>query len=181
MIVKEYNGHKPRIAESAFVAEDAVLIGDVEIQADASVWYGCVLRGDSGRIVIGEGSNVQDGCILHCDRGFAVNIGRHVTIGHGAIVHGATIEDEVLIGMRATLLNGARVESAGQRTQGDPRRTAGAGHSMPDERAAQRTAGDDPVECDALYRTGKGVSGGAGTGVMCPCFLMENKTDNLDF
>ena len=111
MIVKEYNGHKPRIAESAFVAEDAVLIGDVEIQADASVWYGCVLRGDSGRIVIGEGSNVQDGCILHCDRGFAVNIGRHVTIGHGAIVHGATIEDEVLIGMRATLLNGARVES----------------------------------------------------------------------
>ena len=58
MIVKEYNGHKPRIAESAFVAEDAVLIGDVEIQADASVWYGCVLRGDSGRIVIGEGSNV---------------------------------------------------------------------------------------------------------------------------
>lgn len=110
MIIKEFNGHVPKIADSAFVAEDAVLIGDVEIQADASVWYGCVLRGDSGRIVVGEGSNVQDGCILHCDRGFAVRIGRYVTIGHGAIVHGATIEDHVLIGMRATLLNGAYVE-----------------------------------------------------------------------
>ena len=72
MMIKEWNGHRPVIADSAFIAEDAVLIGNVEIGENASVWYGCVLRGDSGRIVVGENSNIQDGSILHCDRGFEV-------------------------------------------------------------------------------------------------------------
>ncbi len=109
-MIKEYNGHRPHIAKNAFVAEDAVLIGDVTIEEGASIWYGCILRGDSGRIVVGKNSNIQDGSILHCDRGFDVSIGENVTVGHGAIVHGAVVEDEVLIGMRATLLNGAYVE-----------------------------------------------------------------------
>lgn len=111
MMIKEWNGHRPVIADSAFIAEDAVLIGNVEIGENASVWYGCVLRGDSGRIVVGENSNIQDGSILHCDRGFEVRIGKNVTVGHGAIVHGAVVEDEVLIGMRATLLNGAHIKT----------------------------------------------------------------------
>ncbi len=110
-MIKEYQGHYPKIDKSAFIAEDAVIIGNVEIKEGASIWYGCVLRGDSGRIVIGRNSNIQDGCILHCDRGFEVSIGENVTVGHGAIVHGAVVEDEVLIGMRATLLNGAYVET----------------------------------------------------------------------
>lgn len=110
-MIKELNGHKPVIAKNAFIAEDAVLIGDVEIQEGASIWYGCILRGDSGKITVGKNSNVQDGCILHCDRGYEVNIGDNVTIGHGAIVHGAIVEDEVLIGMRATILNGAYIET----------------------------------------------------------------------
>ena len=110
-MIKEYQGHYPKIDKSAFVAEDAIIIGNVEIKEGASIWYGCVLRGDSGRIVIGRNSNIQDGCILHCDRGFEVSIGENVTVGHGAIVHGAVVEDEVLIGMRATLLNGAYVET----------------------------------------------------------------------
>lgn len=111
MILKEWNGRFPQIADSAFVAEDAVLIGDVCIDAHASVWYGCILRADTGSITVGAGSNVQDGTIMHCDKGYDVVVGRGVTIGHGAIVHGAHLEDDVLIGMRATLLNGAYVES----------------------------------------------------------------------
>lgn len=111
MILKEWNGRFPQIADSAFVAEDAVLIGDVRIDAHASVWYGCILRADTGSITVGAGSNVQDGTIMHCDKGYDVVVGRGVTIGHGAIVHGAHLEDDVLIGMRATLLNGAYVES----------------------------------------------------------------------
>ncbi len=110
-MIKAYQGHVPKIAKSAFVAEDAIVIGDVEIKENASVWFGAILRGDCGRIVVGENSNVQDGCIVHCDKGYSVNIGTGVTIGHGAIIHGAQIEDDVLIGMRATLLNGSYVES----------------------------------------------------------------------
>lgn len=111
MRILSYNGKWPKIAPGAFIAEDAVLIGDVTIGEHASVWYGCVLRADTGRIVIGAHSNVQDGVIMHCDRGFDTVIGERVTIGHGAIVHGAQVADEVLIGMRATLLNGAKVDT----------------------------------------------------------------------
>ena len=68
MILKEWKGKLPQIAEDAFIAEDAVLIGDVHVASGASIWYGCILRADTGRIVIGEGSNVQDGTIMHCDK-----------------------------------------------------------------------------------------------------------------
>ena len=93
----------------AWVAPGAVLVGDVRLDALASVWFGCVLRGDLEPIEVGERSNVQDGTIVHVDRGYPARIGRRVTIGHRCVIHGCTIEDDGLIGMGAVLLTGARV------------------------------------------------------------------------
>ena len=100
---------RPDVAGTAFVAPGAVLIGRVTICAQASVWYGAVLRADRDTIVVGERSNVQDGCVLHADPGMPLSVGSDVTIGHNATLHGCTIEDLVLIGMGAIVLNGARV------------------------------------------------------------------------
>jgi carbonic anhydrase/acetyltransferase-like protein (isoleucine patch superfamily) len=100
---------RPDVAGTAFVAPGAVLIGRVTIGAEASVWYGAVLRADRDTIVVGERSNVQDGCVLHADPGMPLSVGSDVTIGHNATLHGCTIEDLVLIGMGAIVLNGARV------------------------------------------------------------------------
>ncbi|HHY48560.1 MAG TPA: gamma carbonic anhydrase family protein [Alphaproteobacteria bacterium] len=91
----------------SFVADTAVLIGDVVLEEEASVWFGAVLRGDNERITVGAGSNVQDNCVLHTDMGFPLVIGRGCTVGHRAILHGCRIEDGSLIGMSATVLNGA--------------------------------------------------------------------------
>ncbi|MGI6345481.1 MAG: gamma carbonic anhydrase family protein [Bacillota bacterium] len=99
----------PKINPDTFVANNATIIGDVEIGAGCSVWYGAVLRGDMAAIRIGEHSNVQDGCLLHVSKGFPLQLGDHVTVGHGAILHGCTIEDGVLIGMGAIVLDGAVV------------------------------------------------------------------------
>jgi carbonic anhydrase/acetyltransferase-like protein (isoleucine patch superfamily) len=101
----------PSVAEDAFVAPGAVIVGDVHLLAGSSVWYASVLRGDNARIVLGEGSNLQDGCVVHADAGFPAMIGSRVSIGHRAVVHGATIEDDVLIGMGAVLMNGCRIRS----------------------------------------------------------------------
>ena len=100
---------RPDVAGTAFVAPGAVLIGRVTIGAEASVWYGAVLRADRDTIVVGARSNVQDGCVLHADPGMPLSVGSDVTIGHNATLHGCTIEDLVLIGMGAIVLNGARV------------------------------------------------------------------------
>ena len=108
-MIIEYKGIMPEISPEAFVAPTADIIGRVKIAADASVWFGAVLRGDESPIRIGRGSNVQDNAVLHCDHGSPMNIGDNVTIGHGAIVHGATIDDNVLIGMGAIILNGAKI------------------------------------------------------------------------
>lgn len=94
---------------TAFIAPTAVVLGDVTIGAEASVWFGAVVRGDTEAIRIGRQTNVQDGCILHADEGFPCTVGDRVTLGHGAIVHGATVEDDCLIGMRAVVMNGARI------------------------------------------------------------------------
>ena len=94
---------------AAICAPGAVLIGRVTIGAEASVWYGAVLRADRDTIVVGEHSNVQDGCVLHADPGVPLSVGSQVTIGHNATLHGCTVEDLVLIGMGAIVLNGARV------------------------------------------------------------------------
>ncbi len=98
---------QPTIDPEAFIAEGAVVRGDVRIERNASIWYNAVLRGDVDSIAVGEGSNIQDGCVVHVDRGCPVRIGRNVTVGHGAIVHGCTIGDGTLIGMGAIILNGA--------------------------------------------------------------------------
>lgn len=107
MLVLPYHGVWPRIADDAFVAPNAVIVGDVTIESGASIWFGAVLRGDSASIHIGARSNVQDGCVLHTDEGAPASIGADCTLGHGAVVHGATIGDGVLVGMRATVLNHA--------------------------------------------------------------------------
>lgn len=98
---------QPIIDPEAFIAEGAIVRGDVRIERNASIWYNAVLRGDVDSITVGEGSNIQDGCVVHVDRGCPVRIGRNVTVGHGAIVHGCTIGDGALIGMGAIILNGA--------------------------------------------------------------------------
>ena len=109
MILK-YGEMTPKIAEGCFVAENATIVGDVTIEKGASVWYGAVIRADEEPIVIGENSNVQDNATLHCSVGYPMKIGKGVTIGHGAIVHGAVVKDNALIGMGATVLNGAVIE-----------------------------------------------------------------------
>jgi carbonic anhydrase/acetyltransferase-like protein (isoleucine patch superfamily) len=101
--------HEPQIAESAYIAPTATVIGQVTIGPEASVWWGAVIRGDVDRITIGSGTNVQDGTIIHCDQGIPTTIGREVTIGHGCVIHGCTIGDHCLIGMGSTILNGARL------------------------------------------------------------------------
>lgn len=100
---------KPSIAPSAWVHPSAVVIGDVTLGDDVSVWPGVVMRGDRDAITIGAGANVQDGAVLHCDPGLPLRIGARVTIGHRAVVHGCTVEDGALVGIGAVVLNGAVV------------------------------------------------------------------------
>ena len=103
------DGIAPQIDPSAWVAPDANIIGRVVLMAQASVWFGATLRGDNEQITLGQGSNIQDGSVLHSDLGFPLTIGAHCTIGHRAMLHGCTIGDGSLIGMGATILNGARI------------------------------------------------------------------------
>ena len=105
------DGHRPELPPEgeAWIAPTAVLIGRVRIAPGASVWWGAVLRGDNELIDVGPGSNVQDGCVLHTDMGFPLVIGAGCTVGHKAILHGCVLEDNVLVGMGATVLNGARI------------------------------------------------------------------------
>ena len=99
------NGRSPADHGAAFVAENATLAGCVRLAKESSVWYGAVLRADTGCITIGENTNVQDNAVLHTGPGLDVKVGKGVSIGHGAIVHGCTVGDHCLIGMHATLLN----------------------------------------------------------------------------
>lgn len=111
-IIKSFNKISPRIGAGCFIAENATIIGDVTIGDNCSIWFGSVLRGDAGAIIIGNNTNVQDGVVLHSSEGISTTrIGNNVTIGHNAIVHGAIIGDNVLIGMGATVLDNAVVES----------------------------------------------------------------------
>jgi carbonic anhydrase/acetyltransferase-like protein (isoleucine patch superfamily) len=102
---------EPRLAAGAWAAPSADLIGDVQVAAGASIWFGAVIRADNTPIVIGEQTNVQDGAIGHSDPGFPLIIGARVTVGHQAILHGCTLKDDCLIGMGARILNGAVIES----------------------------------------------------------------------
>lgn len=105
------DGIAPQIDPSAWVADSATLIGKVVIEAEASVWFGAVIRGDNEEIRVGAGSNVQENSVLHTDMGYPLTIGANCTIGHKAMLHGCTIGDGTLIGMGATILNGARIGS----------------------------------------------------------------------
>jgi carbonic anhydrase/acetyltransferase-like protein (isoleucine patch superfamily) len=111
MAIYELDGQGPDLPADGnyFIADTATVVGKVRLKANASVWFGAVLRGDNEWIEIGEGSNVQDGSTCHTDAGFPLTIGKNCTIGHNAILHGCIIEDGALIGMGAIVLNGARI------------------------------------------------------------------------
>lgn len=107
MSIHTIAGRTPQIDDAIFVADTATVAGAVTLEEQTSVWYGAVLRADTGRITVGQGSNVQDNAVLHTGPGLDVTIGRDVSIGHGAVVHGCKIGDNCLIGMNATVMNGA--------------------------------------------------------------------------
>src|SRR3712207_1693658 len=99
----------PQVADSAWVAPGAYVVGSVYLGEESSVWYGAVLRGDTEPIRIGARTNIQDGCVLHADPGYPAIVGEDCVVGHNAIVHGCEIENGCLVGMGATILNGARI------------------------------------------------------------------------
>ncbi len=110
MILKPYQGKTPKIHPTAWIAENAVIIGDVEIGAHSSVWYNCVIRGDTNYIRIGDETNIQDGTIVHVETdGGPCLIGNRITIGHAAVVHGCTVKDGALIGIGAKILSYAEI------------------------------------------------------------------------
>ena len=109
MAVYQLDALTPHIADSAWVADNAQVMGDVQMAADSSVWFSSVVRGDTAQIQIGEGTNIQDGSVLHADHGVPLTIGKHVTVGHMVQLHGCTIGDESLIGIGAIVLNGAKI------------------------------------------------------------------------
>jgi carbonic anhydrase/acetyltransferase-like protein (isoleucine patch superfamily) len=109
MAIYQLDEYLPEIADSAWVADSAELIGRVKLGADVSVWFKAVLRGDSEQLTIGAGTNIQDGSVLHADHGFPLVLGEGVTVGHQCMLHGCTVGDYSLIGIGAVVLNGARI------------------------------------------------------------------------
>ncbi len=108
-MILSYRGKTPRVSKSAFIAETAVIIGDVTIEEDANIWFGAVLRGDIAPIIIKKGANIQDNTVIHVDTDIPCVVGEYVTVGHAAILHSTTIERNSLIGMGATLLTNAHI------------------------------------------------------------------------
>ena len=105
--LKLYLNAEPEIHPSVYIAKGAIVIGSVALKENVSIWHNAVLRGDINHISVGEGSNIQDGTVIHLADDFGVQIGKHVTIGHSAVIHACEIHDECLIGMHATILDGA--------------------------------------------------------------------------
>lgn len=108
-LITGVGGKEPVLDPTAFVAPTAVVLGEVTLAAGASVWYHTVLRADGGPIVVGADTNIQDNCTVHVDVGSPVTIGERVSVGHNAVLHGCTVEDDVLVGMGAAVLNGAHI------------------------------------------------------------------------
>jgi carbonic anhydrase/acetyltransferase-like protein (isoleucine patch superfamily) len=108
-MIYQYEDYVPIIGEEVFIAESADVMGNVELGDRVGVWFNAVIRGDVDSITVGDGSNVQDNVVLHTDPGFPLVIGRNVTIGHCAMVHGCTIDDNTLIGINAVVLSGAEI------------------------------------------------------------------------
>lgn len=109
MAIYKFEQYTPEIAESAYIADNATIIGKVAIANNASVWFNVTMRGDNEMITLGENSNIQEGAVLHTDMGYPLVIGDLVTIGHQVMLHGCTIGDGALIGMQAVILNGAKI------------------------------------------------------------------------
>ena len=109
MAIYELDGVAPQVADSAWVADSAQVMGKVSLAEGSSVWFGAVIRGDTETITVGAGSNIQDASVLHADHGFPLQIGERVTVGHQVMLHGCTIGDESLIGIGAVVLNGAKI------------------------------------------------------------------------
>lgn len=109
MALYELDGLVPQLADTAWVADSAQVIGHVSLAEDSSVWFGVTVRGDTSTITIGKGSNIQDGSVLHADVGMPLVVGENVTVGHKVMLHGCTIGDESLIGIGAIVLNGAKI------------------------------------------------------------------------
>ncbi len=120
--IRSYHGSTPQIDPTVFVADNAVVIGDVVIGRGSSIWYGCVVRGDVNRITIGEGTNIQDGTVIHVNHdpsgnykdtggGMSTWIGSHITVGHQALLHACRLEDGCFIGMRAVVMDEAVIEA----------------------------------------------------------------------
>ena len=109
MAIYELDGLVPQLAASAWVADNAQVIGNVVLGEGSSVWFGVTARGDTEALTVGHGSNIQDGSVLHADVGFPLTIGANVTVGHQVMLHGCTIGDESLIGIGAVVLNGAKI------------------------------------------------------------------------
>ena len=109
MAIYQLDDQTPQIADSAWVADNAEVMGDVRLGENVSIWFNTTLRGDNDPITIGDGSNIQDGSVLHTDEGVPLTIGRNVTVGHMVMLHGCSIGDESLIGIGAIVLNGAKI------------------------------------------------------------------------
>ncbi|MDD2614047.1 MAG: gamma carbonic anhydrase family protein [Methanosarcina sp.] len=109
-MIMSFKGKSPKISETAFIADSADVIGDVEIGDFSSVWFNAVLRGDRSKIKIGNRTSIQDNVVIHADPENGVQIGSEVSVGHGAVLHGCRIGNNVLIGMNSTILNGAEIE-----------------------------------------------------------------------
>ncbi|HLN64333.1 MAG TPA: gamma carbonic anhydrase family protein [Symbiobacteriaceae bacterium] len=108
-MLTSFKGEFPQVGRGAYMAPGAQVVGRVTLGPEASVWFNAVVRGDSDTVTVGEGSNIQDNAVVHCDPGFPAVIGAEVTVGHGCIIHGCTIGDHSLIGMGSIILNGARL------------------------------------------------------------------------
>ncbi|NNE39308.1 MAG: gamma carbonic anhydrase family protein [Marinicaulis sp.] len=154
-IIFAIQGKSPIIHDTAFIAPGAVVCGDVEIGANASIWYGCVLRGDENKITIGAGSNIQDGTIIHVDNpamnGIATTIGENVLVGHKCMLHGATVHDGGFVGMCATMLDHSVVETGAMLAAGaflSPRKIVPAGEmwaGMPARKFRDLREGEDKM------------------------------------
>jgi len=163
----QFLGQTPRVDPTAYIAPSATVVGDVRIGAHGSVWPSAVLRGDINYIEVGEGTNIQDGAVVHLADNFPAIIGRHVTIGHLAMVHACVIEDECLIGMSATILDGAVIGTQsmvgagalvtkgtiippGSLVLGSPARVLRA--LTPEERAALRDSAEKYIQVAAAHK-----------------------------
>ncbi len=108
-MIKELRNKKLNINKSAFIAENAMVVGEVTIGENSSIWYSAVVRGDLEKIVIGDNTNIQENSTVHNDEGFPISIGNNVTVGHNCVIHGCTINNNSLIGMGSIILNGAKI------------------------------------------------------------------------